>query len=104
MTRVGERPRQREGRPSWRAILRRPSRVDVKFFRRAVSTAQSFSSGEETEGSSVRDGEGEAMQKLEVLLTQKTSRQHAETPRLGGSFAKFEGRMVEGAVEDVFDV
>ena len=75
----------------------------MNFLRRAVSTAQSFVSGGETEGSSVRDGEGEAMQKLEVLSTQKTSRQQAETPRFGGRLAKLEGRRVEGVADGIFE-
>ncbi len=48
MTSVGERPRHRDVRPSLRAILRRPSRVEVKFLRRVSSTAQS-AAGEEVE-------------------------------------------------------
>jgi len=99
MMRVGERPRQRDVGPSLRAILRRPSRVEVKVFRRASSTAQSAAGVEveEREGLSVaRVAEEErlaglvAMQKGEVLLTQKTSRQQDVTPRFGGRLANCE--------------
>ena len=96
MTRVGERPRQREVTPSLRAILRRPSRVEVNVLRRVSSTAQSavaeederdvFKAGEISEPAE----EALARQKREVLLTQNTSRQQAVTPRLGGRFVKFE--------------
>lgn len=54
MTRVGERPRHRDVGPSLRAILRRPSRVELMRFSRAESTAQSAaadgSEDEEMEG------------------------------------------------------
>lgn len=79
--------------PSLRAILRRPSIVEVILFRRVSSTAQSTADGVEAmAGLSVaRVAEEEvtlglvAMQKGEVLFTQKTSRQQAVTPRFLGS-------------------
>lgn len=90
MTRVGDRPRQRDVGPSFRAILRRPSKVEVKVFLRLSSTAQS----EAMAGlrvAIVADEEGlAAMQKGEVLLTQKTSRQQAVTPMFLGRLAKDE--------------
>ena len=90
MTRVGDRPRQRDVGPSFRAILRRPSKVEVNVFLRVSSTAQS----EDRAGlrvAMVADEEGlAAMQKGEVLLTQKTSRQQAVTPMFLGRLAKEE--------------
>ena len=90
MTRVGDRPRQRDVGPSFRAILRRPSKVEVNVFLRVSSTAQS----EAIAGlrvAMVADEEGlAAMQKGEVLLTQKTSRQQAVTPIFLGRLAKDE--------------
>ena len=90
MTRVGDRPRQRDVGPSLRAILRRPSKVEVNVFLRVSSTAQS----EAMAGLSVAmvaDEEGlAAMQKGEVLSTQKTSRQQAVTPIFLGRLVKDE--------------
>ena len=80
-------------------------------FSRAESTAQSAaadgSEDEEMEGFKavcVADGEAVAKQKGDALLTQKTSRQHAVTPRLGGRLEK-EGNLgrlegVMGGFED----
>ena len=53
ITRVGERPRQSEVSPSLRAILRRPSSVEVMFLRRVSSIAQSAAAESDEEG----DGE-----------------------------------------------
>ena len=87
ITRVGDRPRQRDVGPSFRAILRRPSNVEVNVFLRVSSTAQS----EAMAGlrvATVADEEGlAAMQKGEVLFTQKTSRQQAVTPIFLGKLA-----------------
>lgn len=97
MTRVGERPRQRVVGPSVRAIFLRPSSVEVKVLRRVSSTAQSaaWEDSEASEGFRVATvAEDErfsalvAIQKGEVLFTQKTSRQQEVTPRLGGRFLK----------------
>ena len=96
MTRVGERPRHREVGPSCRAILRSPSKVEVKFRRRVSSTAQSAAEDDVDDIDGLRVArvaveEGlPAMQIGEVLLTQKTSRQQAVTPIFEGRFAKFE--------------
>lgn len=81
MRRVGERPRQREVTPSYRAILTRPSQVPWKR-RREVSSTTHESAREvgETAGES-------AMQASEVLVIQKTSRQHAVTPSSGAERA-----------------
>lgn len=90
MTRVGDRPRQRDVGPSLRAILRRPSKVEVNVFLRVSSTAQS----EAMAGlrvAMVADEEGlAAMQKGEALSTQKTSRQQAVTPIFLGRLVKDE--------------
>ena len=66
--------------------------MDVKFLRRVSSIAQSAAAEMEGpdeegegEGLNVPIAEGEAtMQYGEALLTQKTSRQQAVTPRFGG--------------------
>ena len=88
MTRVGDRPRQRDVGPSLRAIFRRPSKVEVNVFLRDSSMAQS----EAMAGlrvAMVADEEGlAAMQKGEVLFTQKTSRQQAVTPIFLGRLLK----------------
>lgn len=91
MRSVGDKPRQRDGKPSFRAILRRPSSVEVNVLRRVSSTAQSAA---EVPGAFVREGEV-AMQYGEALFTQKTSRQHEVTPMFGGRFVN-EGGRVEG--------
>ena len=100
MTRVGDRPRQRDVGPSFRAIFRKPSSVEVKVFRLVSSTAQSVAGVTDVE---VREGlrvarvaeedslGAAAMQKGEVLFTQKTSRQQAVTPRFFGRLVKDEG-------------
>lgn len=99
MARVGESPRQSDVGPSFRAILRRPSRVELKVLRRVSSTAQSaaWAGSEEMEGLRVVTVAEEerlpgfvAMQNGEVLLTQKTSRQQAVTPRFRGRLEKDE--------------
>ncbi len=73
--------------------------MEVNVLRRVSSTAQSAApaDGEEREGFNVATvAEDErfsgltAMQKGEVLFTQKTSRQQAVTPRFGGRFMKEE--------------
>lgn len=101
---VGESPRQRVVGPSLRAIFLRPSSVEVKVFRRVSSTAQSAAwvDSEERDGFRVATvAEDErfsglaAIQKGEVLFTQKTSRQQVVTPRFGGRFVKEEGFGVE---------
>lgn len=104
MTRVGERPRQREPSPSFRAIFRNPSNVELNVFWRVSSIAQSAMGKEAEEedpcGKAAILGTefSAAMQKEEVLLTQKTSRQHAVTPRFGGSFPKGEE---DGKIRDI---
>ena len=89
MTSVGDSPRHKELNPSLRAIFRRPSTVDVYVLWRVSSTAQFAATSEEAEIAGLRavyveDGVPLARQKDDVLLTQKTSRQHAVTPMLGG--------------------
>lgn len=94
MTSVGERPRQREGSPSFRAILRRPSSVEVKFFRRVSSTAHSAEEVVVVWENALMAGEddaGVARQYSALLLTQNTSLQQAVTPRFGGTFVNGRG-------------
>ena len=70
--------------------------MDVKFRRRVSSTAQSAAEDDVDDMDGLRvarvaDEEGlVAMQNGDVLFTQKTSRQQAVTPMLGGRFVKFE--------------
>ena len=70
--------------------------MEVKLRRRVSSTAQSAAEDtvDDIDGlrvARVAVEEGlETMQNGEVLFTQKTSRQQAVTPILGGSFEKFE--------------
>ena len=72
--------------------------MEVKVFRRVSSTAQSAAeirlacerllmAGLESAENGVV-ALGEAMQNWALLFTQKTSRQHAVTPRSGGNFEK----------------
>ena len=91
MTSVGESPRQRDEGPSFRAIFRSPSRVELKDLRWVSSTTQSatWMVSDGMDGLRVAKVAEEerltgfaAMQKGEVLLTQKTSRQQAVTPTL----------------------
>ena len=83
--------------------------MELKVFWRDASTAQSAAGSivEEREGSRPVNVEeagaeavllGPAMQNGDVLFTQKTSRQQAVTPRLGGRFVNFEIGPVEGRV------
>ena len=102
---MGERPRQREPSPSFRAIFRKPSKVELNVLWRVSSTAQSTRGRDAEEDGCekavmVGTAFSAAMQKDEVLLTQKTSRQQAVTPRFGGKFAKVddEGIMRETLV------
>lgn len=109
MTGVGERPRHRAAGPSLLATLRRPSRVEVNVLLRVSSTAQSAAAvfeGDTRAELRLVDVEADpepgvaklgvaAIQKGEVLFTQKTSRQQAVTPRFGGRFAKL-AREAEG--------
>ena len=101
ITSVGDKPRQRDVGPSLRAIFRKPSRVEVNVFRRVSSTAKSAPGAVDVE---VRAGfrvamvaEEDvgltlaAMQKGEVLFTQKTSRQQAVTPRFLGRLLNEDG-------------
>lgn len=104
ITRVGERPRHRAAGPSFLATLRRPSNVEVKVLLRVSSTAQSAAAefvGDARAGLRPVNVEVEpapeldklgvaAIQKGEALFTQKTSRQQAVTPRLGGRFEKLD--------------
>ena len=101
MTRVGESPRHSELTPSLRAIFRSPSNVEVKVLRRVSSTAQSAAEleGEMTGVLMAAVGEPAAMQ-TEVLLTQKTSRQHAVTPRFGGRLANAEACETREGIKD----
>ena len=115
IARVGERPRHRDERPSCREIFRKPSRVEVKVLWRAVSTTQSAAvpEADELEGDIERlravlvaEGEALAIQKGEVLLTQKTSLQQAVTPMFGGRFAN-DGNLfgrLKGLSADCFEV
>lgn len=79
--------------------------MEVKFLRRVSSTAQSAAGDavEDKDGlrvARVAVGEGlAAMQKGEVLFTQKTSRQQAVTPIFGGRFVKFEEGLEIGRFE-----
>ena len=86
MTRVGLRPRHRDRGPSLRAILRRPSRVEVNVLRLVSSTAHSADDEAALLGAAAPMAVrlGPAMQKRALLLTQNTSRQQAVTPRFGG--------------------
>ena len=79
-------------------------------FSRAESTAQSAaadgSEDEEMEGFKavwVADEEAVAKQKGDALLTQKTSRQHAVTPRLGGRLEKGGNLVKLEAVKGCFE-
>lgn len=104
ITKVGERPRQRELSPSFRAIFRNPSNVELNVLWRVPSTAQSAigidAAEDGCEKAAVAGTEFSAtMQTEEVLLTQKTSRQHAVTPRFGGKFSKVE---YEGRIRETF--
>lgn len=86
--------------------MRSPSKVEVKVLRRVSSTAQSAAedSAEDKDGLRVArvavEGGLAAMQKADVLFTQKTSRQQAVTPIFGGRFVKLE----EGFGTEMFEV
>lgn len=100
MTRVGESPRHSELIPSLRAIFRSPSNVEVKVLRRVSSTAQSAAEDGEMAGVLMAaEGEPAAMQ-TEVLLTQKTSRQHAVTPMFGGRLVNAEACVTREGIKD----
>ena len=87
------RPLQSVLKPSYLAIFFRPSIVDVNV-RRFVSSATHSEAVPSTDGKIVDPfsarGEGPAMQNSALLLTQNTSRQHADTPKFGGSLANDE--------------
>lgn len=80
--------------------------MEVKFRRRVASTAQSAAEADVDDIDGLRVArvaveEGlAAMQNGDVLFTQKTSRQQAETPIFGGRFVKFEG----GFIVVIFEV
>ena len=79
--------------------------MEVKFRRLVSSTAQSAAE-DDVEGKdglrlarvAVEEGLA-AMQKGEVLFTQKTSRQQAVTPKFEGRFLKFEEGFGIGLLE-----
>ena len=85
---VGLRPRHNDVSPSFLAILRRPSYVEVNVRRRVSSTAQSATEDVVVWERELRVAVGEATQYPEELFTQKTSRQQEVTPRFGGRLEK----------------
>lgn len=104
ITRVGDSPRHSELIPSLRAIFRSPSNVEVKVLRRVSSIAQSAAeAGDEMMAVlATAEGDSAAMQTEEVLLTQKTSRQQAVTPRFGGRLANADaGESREGIKDEL---
>lgn len=83
MSNVGLRPRHSELTPSFLAILRNPSRVELNVLRCVSSTAHS-DAAVAAEAASILVPVELIMQNWALLLTQKTSRQQAVTPRFGG--------------------
>lgn len=100
ITRVGDKPRHSDRVPSFLAIFRKPSNVELKDFCREASAAQlaadvSAAVEEDVaiEGFNAVNVVGKEFEELatqngDVLVTQKTSRQQAVTPRLEGRFLK----------------
>jgi hypothetical protein len=82
MTSVGDNPRHNVVIPSFRAIFRSPSNVELKVRFCVSSTAHptpvAFNS----------PNLGPAMQNSALLFAKKTSRQQAVTPRFGGRLLK----------------
>lgn len=91
MASVGLNPLQSVGNPSFRAIFFRPSMVELNVRRRVSSAAQSEMIASSM--TAAEFGEGVATQNWLWFCTQKTSRQHAVTPRSGGRWRK-EGKRV----------
>lgn len=79
MTRVGDNPRHKVVIPSFRAIFRSPSKVELNVRFCVSSTTHSALASAFT--SPTFDS---AMQYSAVLFAKKTSRQHAVTPRFAG--------------------
>lgn len=109
MRSVGESPRHNDVAPSFLAIFCSPSSVDVNVFWRDASTAQSAAASMLDDDGRARfnavnvelDEEaalGAAIQNCELLFTQKTSRQHAVTPRFCGRLANLELGLDDGSV------
>jgi hypothetical protein len=82
MTSVGLSPRHNVLGPSFRAIFRNPSKVDVNVFCCASSAAHAAT--DLFVAPWVNDTAGDATQYGVLFDTQKTSRQHDDIPRLGG--------------------
>jgi len=80
---VGDRPRHKLVIPSFLAIFRSPSNVELIVRRWVSSTAHSVPATSPTRGA--------AIQYSALLLAKKTSRQHAVTPRFGGGVLKVRG-------------
>jgi hypothetical protein len=80
MTKVGERPLQSVVMPSFRAILRKPSKVELYVFFCTSCTAQSAPEATEAAGSTKLSPLGTAMHSSAELPWKKTSRQQAVTP------------------------
>ena len=94
---VGERPRHSVVIPSFRAILRKPSTVEL-IVRFSTSATAQFSAAarslrEDDAGPVAADAvrEASATQYGALLFTQKTSLQQDVTPSSGGRFAKERG-------------
>ena len=89
ITSVGDRPRHRLVRPSYRAIFTIPSQVPVNCLREDCSIGHASGSADSGEGEAEKDefGEDAATQSSALLLIQNTSRQHAVTPSSGDSLA-----------------
>jgi len=83
ITSVGESPRHRLVNPSFRAILRRPSIVELKVFFCVSSTTHA--------PPLMSPIFGAAIQISAPFDAKKTSRQHDVTPRFGGSVLKGRG-------------
>lgn len=77
MARVGDKPLQSVVNPSFRAIFRMPSNVELNVLLWVSSTAHPTPATSPTLGA--------AIQNSPLLLAKKTSRQHAVTPRFGGN-------------------
>ena len=92
---VGLSPLHNVVMPSLRLILRNPSMVELMVLRWVSSAAQSETEAISFSMTAATEGEAFATQNWDWFCTQKTSRQQAVTPRLGGSCRK-EGRRAEG--------
>jgi len=79
MTNVGDSPRHKVVIPSFRAIFRSPSKVELNDRLCVSSTAHSAPTD-----LLISPILGAAMQYSAVLVAKKTSRQHAVTPKFGG--------------------